>query len=65
MEAKHMNIPSRQTLTKWRKEALIIKATTTDLVQPQYKELITQVDRILIITQQLIDHQLLMENNQD
>ena len=64
MEAEQMNIPSRQTLTKWRKEALIIKATTA-LTQPRAKELITQVDRILIITQQLIDHQLLMENNQD
>ena len=59
-----MNIPSRPTLTKWRKEALIIKAST-DMSRPQSKELIIQVNRILIITQQLIDHQLIMENNQD
>ena len=59
-----MNIPSRQVLTKWRKEALIIKEST-DLARPQSKELLIQVDRMLILTQQLIDHQLLMENNQD
>ena len=60
---------SKRTLTKWRKEALVIinsrpKEGTIDATITHSKR-VAQADRILLMTQELLDQELLKEANKD
>ena len=54
---------TKRTLTKWRREALVVKSATDirnePLIQTQTKYLVEMSERILRLTQELLDQHLL------